>query len=191
MKSAAKMVRQPAAQGVRPGPGEGRRRATATAAAPFGQGCLLARRLVESGVTFVEVESDGWDTHQDNFDRVKALAGPIDPGFAALVGDLKERGMLERTLVVWMGEFGRTPRINGQTGRDHFRAPSTSRWPAAASRAARSSATTSPTAATSRTGPVTVPDLFCTFCQALKINPRKENIGPWAGRSRSWTAARR
>ena len=87
---------------------------------PFGQGCLLARRLVETGVTFVEVESNGWDTHQDNFDRVKTWPAPVDPGFAALVGDLKDRGMLDRTLVIWMGEFGRTPRINGNTGRDHF-----------------------------------------------------------------------
>src|SRR5207344_2786265 len=75
---------------------------------PFGQGCLLARRLVEAGVTFVEVESNGWDTHLDNFERVKSLAGTVDPAFAALVADLKERGMLERTLVVWTGEFGRT-----------------------------------------------------------------------------------
>src|SRR5438132_2706180 len=79
---------------------------------PFGQSCLLARRLVETGVTFVEIESNGWDTHQDNFDRVKTLAGQVDPAFAALVRDLKERGMLDRTLVIWMGEFG-------QIGRAH------------------------------------------------------------------------
>ena len=105
---------------------------------PFGQGCLLARRLVETGVTFVEVESDGWDTHQDNFERVKNLAGPTDQGFAALVADLKERGMLDKTLVIWMGEFGRTPQINPQSGRDHYPAGVlASPWPAAASRAAR------------------------------------------------------
>ena len=75
----------------------------------FGQGCLLARRLVEQGVTFVEVESPGWDTHDDNFNRVKKLAQGVDPAFATLVADLKERGLLEKTLVVWMGEFGRTP----------------------------------------------------------------------------------
>src|SRR5207302_7386215 len=86
----------------------------------FGQGCLLARRLVETGVTFIEVESDGWDTHQNNFDRSKTLSGDVDKGFAALLADLRERGMLEKTLVIWMGEFGRTPRINGNNGRDHF-----------------------------------------------------------------------
>src|SRR5262245_4161896 len=87
---------------------------------PFGQGCLLARRLVEAGVTFVEVESNGWDTHQDNFARVRTLSQTVDPGFGALVADLRERGLLQRTLVIWMGEFGRTPRINPNTGRDHF-----------------------------------------------------------------------
>src|SRR6185312_2746264 len=63
----------------------------------FGQGCLLARRLVEQGVTFVEVESPGWDTHADNFKNVKALAAGVDPAFAALVADLKERGLLDKT----------------------------------------------------------------------------------------------
>src|SRR5262249_24852198 len=87
---------------------------------PFGQGCLLARRLIETGVAFVEVFSDGWDTHADNFDRVKNLSGVVDPAFSTLVQELKERGMLDRTLVIWMGEFGRTPNINGRTGRDHY-----------------------------------------------------------------------
>src|SRR5262249_31682667 len=86
----------------------------------FGQGCLLARRLVEAGVTVVEVEFGNWDTHDDNVERVKKLAADADPGFGGLVGDLKERGMLERTLVIWMGEFGRTPKINARTGRDHY-----------------------------------------------------------------------
>ena len=87
---------------------------------PFGQGCLLARRLVETGVTFVEVRTNGWDTHQQNQDRVGKLAASVDPAFSALVADLKSRGMLDRTLVVWMGEFGRTPKINPNAGRDHF-----------------------------------------------------------------------
>jgi uncharacterized protein (DUF1501 family) len=87
---------------------------------PFGSGCLLARRLVEAGVTFIEVDSNGWDTHQDNFDRTRTLSGNVDRGFAALVTDLRERHLLDRTLVIWMGEFGRTPRINANNGRDHF-----------------------------------------------------------------------
>ncbi|HTN74838.1 MAG TPA: DUF1501 domain-containing protein, partial [Pirellulaceae bacterium] len=86
----------------------------------FGKGCLLARRLVESGVTFVEVNLGNWDTHDNNFERAKQLCTQLDQPYAQLLKDLKERGMLEKTLVVWMGEFGRTPRINPRGGRDHY-----------------------------------------------------------------------
>src|SRR5262249_52879222 len=93
----------------------------------FGQGCLLARRLIEQGVPFVEVTlggtvagAFGWDTHQNNFEQVKQLSGSLDQGWAALMSDLKERGLLDSTLIVWMGEFGRTPVINGSNGRDHY-----------------------------------------------------------------------
>lgn len=93
----------------------------------FGQGCLMARRLIERGVPFVEVSLGGfegggvgWDTHQDNFNAVKGLCGRLDAGWASLMKDLAERGLLERTTILWMGEFGRTPQINTQTGRDHF-----------------------------------------------------------------------
>src|SRR5262249_24544726 len=68
----------------------------------FGQGCLLARRLLERGVSFVEVTLDGWDTHVQNFEQVKNLSGTLDPAFATLLSDLKDRGMLANTLVVWM-----------------------------------------------------------------------------------------
>ena len=82
----------------------------------FAQGCLLARRLVEVGVPFVEVFSPGWDTHQDNFNRIKKLSGQIDTPIAALVADLEARGLLDSTLVIWMGEFGRTPKITTKGG---------------------------------------------------------------------------
>jgi hypothetical protein len=145
---------------------------------PFGQGCLLARRLVEAGVTFVEVESDGWDTHQNNFERAKALSEPTDQGFAALLADLKQRGMLARTLVIWMGEFGRTPRVNGQNGRDHFPRAFSVALAGAGVQGGRVVGSTSADGSSIKDRPVTVPDLFTTFCHALKINPRKENIGP-------------
>jgi hypothetical protein len=87
---------------------------------PFGAGCLLARRLVEAGVTFVEVNLEGWDTHDDNFTRVANHNAMLDQPMAQLITDLKKRGMLDRTLVLWMGEFGRTPRINARAGRDHY-----------------------------------------------------------------------
>jgi hypothetical protein len=144
----------------------------------FGQACLLARRLVETGVTFVEIESDGWDTHFDNYDRVKTLAGPNDQGFATLVADLKERGMLDRTLVIWMGEFGRTPRINPRGGRDHFPAVSNIALAGGGIHGGRVIGATAADGMSIKERPVTVPDLFCTFCETLKINPRKENMGP-------------
>lgn len=90
----------------------------------WGQSHLLARRLVEAGVRFVTTvngPSIVWDTHNDNFGRLKnRLVPPMDMAFAALVDDLEERGLLDSTLVVWMGDFGRTPRINQQAGRDHW-----------------------------------------------------------------------
>lgn len=86
---------------------------------PFGRGCLTARRLVEAGVRYVEVTLDGWDTHKDNFERVKKLCGTLDPALSGLVHDLGERSLLQRTLVLCMGEFGRTPVITEDEGRDH------------------------------------------------------------------------
>jgi uncharacterized protein (DUF1501 family) len=82
--------------------------------------CLAARRLVEAGVKFVEIQYGGWDTHDDNFNQVQNLSASLDAGLSTLVDDLQERGLLESTLVVCVGEFGRTPKINGGNGRDHF-----------------------------------------------------------------------
>ncbi len=87
---------------------------------PFGQGCLLARRLVERGVRFVEVSLHGWDTHSNNFTATPDLCDKLDRGLAALVADLRDRGMLGETLVVVATEFGRSPKINTALGRDHY-----------------------------------------------------------------------
>lgn len=97
---------------------------------PFGQGCLLARRLVESGVRLVTVnwERDDayWDTHADNFNKHrKQLMPNLDRGFSALLDDLEQRGLMDETLIVWLAEFGRTPRINSKAGRDHWAACNT------------------------------------------------------------------
>ena len=87
----------------------------------FGSGCLMARKLVEQGVTFVEVTLGGWDTHQNAFDTLSNRLQPeLDKGMGALLADLAQRGLLANTMVVWMGEFGRTPRINQDGGRDHW-----------------------------------------------------------------------
>jgi uncharacterized protein (DUF1501 family) len=87
----------------------------------FGSGCLMARRLVEQGVTYVEVALDGWDTHTNNFDTLsRRLLPELDKGMSALIADLARSRLLDTTTVVWMGEFGRTPRINQNAGRDHW-----------------------------------------------------------------------
>lgn len=87
---------------------------------PFGQGCLLARRLVERGVRFVEVSLGGWDTHSANFVQMPDLCQTFDKAFSTLLADLERRGLLEDTLVVVATEFGRTPDINQNVGRDHY-----------------------------------------------------------------------
>lgn len=85
----------------------------------FGQGCLLARRLIENDVRHVEVTLGGWDTHNNNFTAVQNLAASLDKALATLLRDLERRGMIEETLVVLTTEFGRTPTINDNDGRDH------------------------------------------------------------------------
>lgn len=87
----------------------------------FGKGCLMARRLVEQGVPFIEVGLGGWDNHQNIHDTLANTKLPqLDQGMSALVEDLEQRGLLEDTAIIWMGEFSRTPRINGNAGRDHW-----------------------------------------------------------------------
>ncbi len=87
----------------------------------FGRGCLMARRLVEAGVPFVEVDLGGWDNHNNIFPTLQNQKLPeVDKAMSALVSDLVDRGMWDDTVVIWMGEFSRTPRINGGAGRDHW-----------------------------------------------------------------------
>jgi len=86
----------------------------------FGQGVLMARRLAEAGVSCIEVVLGGWDTHDDNFNRVAALSAQLDAALSTLLSDLSDRGMLDSTLVACFGEFGRTPKINARGGRDHW-----------------------------------------------------------------------
>jgi uncharacterized protein (DUF1501 family) len=86
----------------------------------FGRGCLLARKLVEAGVACVEVAMGGWDNHQQIFPTLERRLPELDKGMAALTRDLADRGRLKDTVIVWMGEFGRTPRINQNGGRDHY-----------------------------------------------------------------------
>lgn len=142
----------------------------------FGQGCLLARRLVETGVTFVEVVHGNWDTHDDNFNRVGKLAGEVDKGMSALIEDLKQKGMLERTLVIWMGEFGRTPTINPRTGRDHYPRAFNVALAGGGVKGGQVIGSTDKAGREVKEEKVEVLDLFCSFYHALKIEPKKENM---------------
>ena len=136
----------------------------------FAQGCLMARRLVEAGVPFVEVGLRGWDTHEDNLARVRELSASLDAGLSALLDDLAARGLLDQTLVVCLGDFGRTPRINGRGGRDHYPACSS------ALLAGGGIAAGTVVGATDRDGyeiterPITVPDLMRTLAFALGLD---------------------
>lgn len=143
---------------------------------PFGSGCLLARRLLEAGVTFVEVMSNGWDTHDNNFERTATLAGQVDQPMAQLITDLRERGTLDKTLVIWMGEFGRTPKINARTGRDHYPRAFNVALAGGGIRGGQVIGETD-SSGTEVTGrPVTVNDLFQTIYTTLGIDPTHENM---------------
>ena len=146
----------------------------------FGQGCLLARRLVERGVPFVEVTLDAsaggsWDSHLNNFQTVSSLCETLDPAWSTLLRDLRDRGLLDSTLVVWMGEFGRTPRINGNRGRDHF----PDAWSVALSGGSIQGGgvvgQTTPDAMEVRDRPVKAADLFATVFEAIGIDSHSEN----------------
>jgi hypothetical protein len=149
----------------------------------FGQGCLLARRLVERGVAFVEVSLgrirgafSGWDTHQRGVASLKALCGVLDPAWATLMADLKERGLLETTTVLWMGEFGRTPRINPQAGRDHYPNAWSVVLGGGGINGGSVAGRTSKDGSTVEERPVSVPDLLATLCKALGVDPLKQNL---------------
>src|SRR5262249_10539838 len=130
----------------------------------FGQGCLMARRLVERGVPFVEVTLDGWDTHDNNFEQVKAMGGALDPAMSTLMAHLEERGLLDSTLIVWMGEFGRTPGINPRNGRDHYPAAWSVVLGGGGIRGGQVVGRTSKDGSKVEERPVAVPDLMATIC---------------------------
>lgn len=144
----------------------------------FGRGCLLARRLVERGVSFVEVRGGNWDTHQNNFEDCAKNASEVDPATAALISDLRDRGMLENTLVVWMGEFGRTPKINPREGRDHYPRVFSMMMAGGGIRGGQVYGSSTPDGTEVASDPVTVPDLLRTISKTIGINADHEHMSP-------------
>ncbi len=145
-------------------------------AGSFGQGCLMARRLVERGVSFVEVALDGWDTHANNFERVKDLSQQLDRGAATLLKELRERGLLQDTLIVCQGEFGRTPRINGQAGRDHWPSTWAMMLAGAGIRGGQVVGKTSADGVSLESKPTHTADLMATIFRSIGLDPRKQNM---------------
>jgi uncharacterized protein (DUF1501 family) len=142
----------------------------------FGQGCLLARRLVERQVPFVEVTLNGWDTHGNNANQVRSLSQIVDPAWARLMTDLKERGLLETTLIVWMGEFGRTPKFGRPDGRDHWPNSFSAVLSGGGIKGGQVIGDTGPDGAAIKERPVTVPEFLATICEALGIDHQKQNV---------------
>jgi Protein of unknown function (DUF1501) len=148
----------------------------------FGQGCLMARRLVEQGVAFVEVSlgsfggGASWDTHAGNFPIVKRLSQELDQGWSTLLTELKERGLLETTTILWLGEFGRTPKINGNAGRDHFPAAWSCVFAGGGIRGGQAFGKSSKDGMTVESGKVDVGDVLATLSQALGVEPQTENV---------------
>ncbi len=142
----------------------------------LGKNCLMARKLVEAGVPFVEVEQQNYDSHADNFEWHKALLPALDRAWAGLLQDLHRRGLLQDTLVVWMGEFGRTPSINNRAGRDHY----AKAWSVVlAGGGTKGGVVYGKTDEDGRNvveKPVSSSDLFATVYTALGINPRAKHF---------------
>ena len=140
----------------------------------FPRACLAARRLVEHGVRFVEVVLDGWDTHGDNFNQVQALCGQLDPALAGLVADLSIRGLLDQTLVLCMGEFGRTPTINGDNGRDHWSDAFSAVLAGGGLRGGLALGSSDERGEQVAERPVSIPDLYATLLTACGVDPRHQ-----------------
>jgi len=149
----------------------------------FGQGCLLARRLIEQGVPFVEVSMGGvngqpfgWDTHGQNFTIVKDLSTAMDSAWSMLMTELKERGLLDSTLIVWMGEFGRTPKINGGKGRDHWANSWATVLAGGGINGGQAYGKTSKDGEKVEENPVTTADFMATVVKGLGLDPDKQNV---------------
>jgi hypothetical protein len=138
---------------------------------PFGRSCLMARRLVEVGVPFVEVDLGGWDNHNGIFNILRTQRLPaLDKGMSTLVTDLNDRGLLKDTAIIWMGEFSRTPRINGNGGRDHWARAWSVVVGGAGLKPGIAVGKTNEDGTAVETEPYTSQDVMATVCKALGIS---------------------
>ena len=144
----------------------------------FGRGCLLARRLVEHGVRFVQVAMGGFDTHSNNFPTLRERGETIDPAAASLIGDLAASGKLEKTLVLMMSEFGRTPRVNAGGGRDHHPGVWSVLMAGGGMKGGALIGASDADGYHPAERPVHVGDLHATVCHALGIDPEKKVMTP-------------
>jgi hypothetical protein len=145
----------------------------------FGKGCLLARRLVEVGVTAVQVSLGGWDTHQNNFPQVEKLSALLDTAMSQLLRDLRSRGLLKDTIVMCFGEFGRTPKINNNGGRDHYPQAWSAVFAGGGIKGGQVVGATTEDGREVKDRPVTIPDLYRTLGSLYGINTQQINFaGP-------------
>ena len=139
----------------------------------------MARRLIERGVPLVEVTLGNglaWDTHADNFAQVRRLSEQLDTGWSTLMTELRDRGLLERTTILWAGEFGRTPVINQNGGRDHFPQAFSCVLAGGGIAGGQAHGNTSDDGMEVADGKINQQDLLSTLCKALDVNPAIENI---------------
>jgi len=157
---------------------------------PFGRGCLAARRLIEVGVRCVEVTLGGWDAHVNNHEIHRNRAQELDPAFAALLRDLARRGLLDRTVVVCGGEFGRSPQVNLAGGRDHWTKGFSLALAGGGLRGGLAIGETDPEGKEDPARPITVEDVHATVLSALGLDPAKANIAPATSRPIKLSAGR-
>ena len=138
----------------------------------------MARRLVAAGIPFVEVLLKGWDTHENNFPRVTDLSATLDQGMSALLDDLGKSGLLDSTLVLWMGDFGRTPVINVRGGRDHFPTASNIVLAGGGVKGGQVIGATNDNGDEIVTRPVSVPDLYRSVAWAMQVDADKTRFAP-------------
>ena len=142
----------------------------------IGRGCFMARKLVEAGIPFVEVGQDNYDSHADNFVCHKANMQVLDPAWSGLLEDLHQRGLLKDTLVVWMGEVGRTPGINNRAGRDHYIRAWTIVLAGGGIKGGQIYGATDADGKEVKDKPVSEGDLFATIYKTLGIDPRVKHF---------------